>query len=343
MTDALRVLAVTNMYPTARNPLYGSFVASQMESIARMGARVTVKFVDGQSTTRNYVSGIGEVRRMATSANFDLVHAHYGLAGFVAIFQPLPLVVSFCGDDLLGTSDGAGGVTVKSRIARRASHLAARRADAIICKSDGLRAALPRASDRTRAHIIGNGVDTGMFSPGSRDTARRRLGLAAEERLVLFVFSGSQRVKRLDVAEAAVARLIADGVSARLWVVRDVPHASMPDYYRAADCLLVTSDSEGSPNAVKEALCCDLPLVAVDVGDIARWAALTTESHVVPRDPAAIAHALHDVLARRLRADGRRVRVELSLDLVATRILQVYREAVEARRSRRPRSTVQSH
>ena len=66
------------------------------------------------SEPRNDLASGVRVRRLAASANFDVVHAHYGLAGLVAAFQPLPLVVSFCGDDLLGTPDGRGGITLEN-------------------------------------------------------------------------------------------------------------------------------------------------------------------------------------------------------------------------------------
>ena len=45
--------------------------------------------------------------------------------------------------------------------------------------------------------------------------------------------------------------------------------ARVPDLMNAADCLLVTSDAEGSPTMVQEALATNLPVVSVDVGDIA--------------------------------------------------------------------------
>ena len=73
-----------------------------------------------------------------------------------------------------------------SRVIRRLSFIAARRADVLICKSDGLRSALPRAHDRARALVIPNGVDVAQFCPGDRLAARRRLGFDPEERLVLF-------------------------------------------------------------------------------------------------------------------------------------------------------------
>src|SRR5713101_1801752 len=104
------------MYPTPDDPAYGIFVASQMESVAQAGASVDVMFVNGRLGEGQYVRAVSEVRRRARSSAYDVVHAHYGLTGFVAAFHRIPLVVSFCGDDLLGTPDGHGGITLKSRL-----------------------------------------------------------------------------------------------------------------------------------------------------------------------------------------------------------------------------------
>lgn len=338
MNHGLRVLHATNMYPTLADPAYGAFVAAQVQSLSEAGVRVQLEFIDGRASGAAYVAGLRRINRLSRSGGFDVVHAHYGLTGFVAAFQRLPLVVTYYGDDLLGTPDRRGrrdrGVTWKSRLIRGLGARAARRADALICMSDEMRAALPRAADRARAHVIPNGVDLGRFAPGERALARARLGLAPAERLVLFPNTPDEPRKRLDRAEASLRRLAADGVAARLWVVTRVPHDQMPDHYRAADCLLLTSDWEGSPNVVKEALCCDLPVVSVDCGDVAHWLALAPGCELVERDPAAIAAALARLLRRGAGVDGAAARRELDVHRVAERVVAVYHEAIARRQGR---------
>lgn len=336
MNNGLRVLHATNMYPTSADPAYGAFVAAQVRSLSDAGVRVQLEFIDGRTHDTAYVTGLRRINRLSRSGGFDVVHAHYGLTGFVAAFQRLPLVVTYYGDDLLGTPDSDGRVTWKSRLIRGLGALAARRADALICMSEGMRAALPRAADRARAHVIANGVDVGRFAPGDRAEARARLGIDRAERLVLFPNTPGEPRKRLDLAEASVAQLAVEGPAARLWVVTRVSHEQMPDYYRAADALLLTSDWEGSPNVVKEALCCDLPVVSVDCGDVRRWLALAPGCELVARDPRAIAASLARLLQHGARVDGAAVRHELDVHRVAERVMAVYHEAIARRRGREP-------
>jgi len=334
MSASIRVLAVTNMYPTPEDPTYGGFVATQMEAVARAGVTAQITFVNGRRSSVEYAAGLVKVRRLARSGKFDLVHAHYGLCGFICSFQPLPLVISYWGDDLLGTPNGRGGITPKSRLALMLSLAAARRADGVNCESEEMRTRLPRWMDQAMTHVIPNGVNTKLFHPGSREEARQRLGLNPSERLILFPNTPTERRKRLDLAESAVRLLATDGIQSRLWIVQRVPPKDMPDYFRAADCLLLTSDWEGSPNVVKEAICCDLPVVSVDAGDVRCLLGLTPGSLLVNRDPGAIADGLRQVLMGPGHVNGQRVREELAIERIAAKIIGVYRNAIARRAAR---------
>lgn len=324
----LRVLVVTNLYPTPAYPSYGAFVANQVRALQRAGVAVDVEFINGRASTAAYAAAPFRIRRLARRSRFDLVHAHYGLAGWAAMFQELPLVVSFVGDDLLGTPRKGGRLTLKSRIARRLGQMAGHRAAALICVSENLRQALDRPEDRARARVIPYGVDTDAFSPGDRARARARLGVSQEERLVLFPNTPTEPRKRLDLAEAAMARLDAS-LRARLWVVDGVPHERMPDYFRAADCLLLTSDWEGSPLVVREALTADLPVVSVDAGDVRQWLERVPGCRLVARDPAPIAQALGEVLQGPRHVDGAPIRAELAIDRVVARVIEVYHHVLQ--------------
>src|SRR6185312_12218256 len=99
----MRVLAVTNMYPTPEDSTYGGFVASQIASLASAGVQLDVCFINGRRSILEYALAPYELRRLTRRKKFDVIHAHYGLTGFVSSLERLPLVVSFCGDDLFGT------------------------------------------------------------------------------------------------------------------------------------------------------------------------------------------------------------------------------------------------
>src|SRR5690606_12858288 len=221
----MRLLMVSNMWPRAARPAFGSFVRSQVESVRSLGVEVEVAVIPGERSATAYLTHIPVIRKAVRHMRPDLVHAHYGLSGWTSSWQSAPLVISFCGDDLLGTIGASGRPSLKSRLAVRLSRAAARRARGIICKSANLAAGLPRAADRERAHVIPNGVDLQRFAPGDQSAARERLGLPPDIPIVLFPHDARARLqKRFALAEAALALVTAELPDAQLLMPNGVPH-----------------------------------------------------------------------------------------------------------------------
>src|SRR5205814_8786336 len=135
--------------------------------------------------------------------------------------------------------------------------------DAAIVVSGQMKAFLPRS---VRPRVVPSGLDLNLCRPVPRDDARRRLGLPLDRRLVLFVGNPAEPRKRYPLACDALA-LLPRALSAELLLAWGTPHSDMPLLMSAADALVFTSVQEGSPNSVKEALACNLPVVSVPVGD----------------------------------------------------------------------------
>jgi glycosyltransferase involved in cell wall biosynthesis len=127
---------------------------------------------------------------------------------------------------------------------------------------------LPRCL-RNRDHVLLNGVDLKRFTPRDRAAARGELGWPLEGKVAIFVAAHPETpLKRLWLAKAAVDRAREEATDLRLEIISGVSPDQMPMIMAAADCLLHTSASEGSPNVVKEAMACNLPVAATPVGDI---------------------------------------------------------------------------
>jgi teichuronic acid biosynthesis glycosyltransferase TuaC len=328
----MRVLVVTNMWPSAERPHWGAFVKSQADSLAAAGCTNTLYEIHGWRSKGEYLKALLELPRVARACGAELVHAHFGLSGTAAVRVPLPLVVSFCGDDLLGRPHADGRITFKSRLLIPLSRFAARRADAVIVKTVEMRNVIADVPD---VHVIPNGVDLARFAPEPRAAARAALGWPAEGRVLLFAAHPHETRKNFPLAEATARTLAERQPDVRLVAFHNRPQTEMVRAMNAADVLLLPSQHEGSPNVVKEAMAVGLPVVAAPVGDCAELLRDVTPSFVVPRTLEAFVDAATAALEAGGRSNGREViERRLSVEAVAKRVLAVYEQAVARRRGR---------
>jgi teichuronic acid biosynthesis glycosyltransferase TuaC len=262
-----------------------------------------------------------------------VVHAHFGTTtGLLTVLvSSKPVVITFRGSDLnrVPTSSGWTLSGMRAWTGRLFSRLAAVGAAGIVCVSHQLRDRLWFGAEKAR--VLPSGVDLDEFAPYPRSEARMRLGWG-DEPVILFNAGLDARNKRLDLARAAETWLQTTMPAARLEVLcGGVPPSEMPLYMSAADCLLVTSDAEGSPTAVQEALATNLPVVSVDVGDVPERLAGVLQTRIVTRDPQALASALAEVLRDGRRSNGRAHARPVSHAHITEELIHLYREvAAEA-------------
>lgn len=282
----MKVLVITNMYPTADRPHFGIFVEQQVAGLRAAGLNMVVEQVAGVRGRADYLLGRRRVRRRVQRERPDVVHVHFGYTGLAAMGHGPPVVLTLHGTDV----HGAGHSSVRRRIGSAITRRMAARADRVIVQSEAMKLQLP-AAIANRVDVIPNGIDEELFRPIPIEEARVRLGLPMAELVLLFVDASRSANKRLDLAEATVAELRRQGRSARLLVAQQVRPEEMPWYYAAANALLLTSDHEGSPMCVKEALACGRPVVSVSVGDVAKVLDTPSRGVIAARDPVALARA----------------------------------------------------
>jgi glycosyltransferase involved in cell wall biosynthesis len=317
----MNVLIVTNMYPSPDRPHWGGFVRSQVESLQRLGVATSLYEIEGWRSTWEYARALRNLPTVCRRLRPDLVHAHYGLSGAASLRVDAPLVVSFCGDDVLGSTGLNGRITVRSMILREFSFAAARRASAAIVKSEELRARLRGARV---VDVIPNGVDLDVFVPRSRAAARASLGWPASKPILLFAGSPHEPVKNWPFAHEVALRLQERGRDVQLIAIAGRRQSEVVDAMNAADVLLLPSLHEGSPNVVKEAMAVGLPVVAAPVGDCVERLTDCWPGGVIERDPEAFVRAVEDVLDAGTRSNGRERIAPLELSAVARRVLGVY-------------------
>ncbi len=314
----MRILHVTGVYPTPEDPKPGIFIQTQVESLRAVGVEVDVCVLQGRGALK-YVSGITQIRGFLAKKNYDLIHAHYMYAGWTARLAGAgPLVVSFMGNDVLGNCDAEGRYSPGSAwVHGFLSSLLARVSAHAVVKSPQLGRRIGVKSQS----LVANGVDREIFKPMTPQ--REKYGYGPGEWVILFAGHPDDPVKRWPLAARAVAQLKVTVPGARLTFAEHKTPAQMAEIMASADCLLLTSAHEGSPNIVKEALACGLPVVSVPVGDVAERLAGLEGCYVTPPEAAALAQALASVAARRQRLVGSQARAE-SVQMVAEKLRAIY-------------------
>jgi glycosyltransferase involved in cell wall biosynthesis len=301
----------------------------QIDALEELGVSSDVMFVRGFQTPRAYAVAAGKLAQLAMTRRprYGLVHCHGGeVAPLTVAFVHTPIVASYLGSDLQGHRDASGFVSGPHRLRARLVGEGSRVADRTITVSARLSERLPH-SGRQRNTVIPDGVDTRVFTPVPRLAARRELGWDPDGSVVLFAASATAPVKRFWLAEAACRVASGRVPGLELRVIEDAEPGAMPTIMSAADCLLMTSSSEGSSNVVKEALACNLPVVATDAGDMAALLAGVMPSYVCAAQPERLADAIVACLRGGARSNGRARAVEFDALAVAARIIAVYTEA----------------
>lgn len=289
------------------NRRFAPFIVEQAEALKREGVDINYFGIQGKGY-KGYIRAYPELKRKIDEWRPDIIHAHYGLSGLMANFQrKVPVVTTYHGSDI-----NQKRVLPFSKLCMALSRFN------IFVSSKTLNIAKPRS----RYSLIPCGVNISELQLMGKEEALQELHLDADKKYVLFAGAFDNTVKNATLAKSAI-KLIPN---ADLIELKGLSRENVTKLMCAADCFLMTSLSEGSPQVIKEAMACGCPIVSVDVGDVKYNLTGVDGCHIVPRDPQIIASTIKAVLAKNKRISGKARLIELDLanDLVATKLLRIY-------------------
>jgi len=303
-------------------------VSTQGESLSKLDVDLDYFPIAGRGVG-GYAKSSLRLRKHLEEASVDVLHAHYGISAWAALLarRKEKLVVSFMGDDIIGSNKSDGSITRTSlSIARINVFLARKYYDHAIVKSEAM---LDRFG-ASHVSLIPNGVDLALFKPTKKAEARNRLRIDPGIKLVIFASDPKRMEKNIPLAKKALEIAAS---SALLLPIYNHPHACMPDFFNAADATILTSFHEGSPNVIKEAMACNCPIVSTDVGDV-RWVLGDTEGCYVTSysldDVASKMSLALEFAEKKEQTNGRERIIALGLDseTVARKLVKIYEKVL---------------
>jgi glycosyltransferase involved in cell wall biosynthesis len=287
-----------------------SIVYNQGESLKKYNILIDYYTITGKGYW-GYVKNIFKLRKFLNVNSFDLVHAHYSFSGFVAaLSKKTPVVVSLMGSDV----KSAGLFKLVIKLFNRFFW------KVCIVKSKDMKDSLGIEN----VQVIPNGVDFNKFRPLSKEESLLKTGFEKSKKHILFAADPERIEKNFQLAEKA-CELISD-IDFELHHLKNIPNELMPYYYNASDVILLTSHWEGSPNVIKEALACNRPVVATDVGDIKELINGLDGCYITDFNPENVANKIKSSLNYSFEVLGRQRLIELKLDeeIIADKINKIY-------------------
>ena len=319
---------------------FAPFVEEQARALQMQGCEVVFFGVQGKGIW-GYLRCLPALKRAIKQHQPDLIHAHYGLSGLLANLQRRVLVVTtYHGSDI-----NKPNILRFSKIAMRLS------AYNIFVSKRNIAIAIRRKGDKAirrlgKYSLLPCGVTLTDDQLTSRAEARKALGIVDDAKIVLFAGAFNNAVKDPALAQEAIDQCakftnglrvfndLKDLNDSALTLVelRGYTRAQVNQLMCAANCLLMTSKTEGSPQVIKEAMACGCPIVSVDVGDVAERVSGVEGCYVVPsREPKDIAQALLKAIAYKGKTNGREKIIEMGLsnEQVAKRLVEIYERLLE--------------
>lgn len=302
------------------------FVTEQGESLRAAGCEVDYFLVRG-----NYITAVKALKQKIREYKPDIVHAHYGLSAITAELQSLvPVVTTFHN----GETHNWHVNFMTSLMSLRAKHViyvAQHIHDLVYFKARNY-------------SIIPCGVSLEDCFLMDKAEARKKLGWSDDKKYILFGGAFDNKRKNYKLLAEAVERLKNEGMNDIECIeMRGLSRSECVLRMNAADVFALPTKNEGSPQALKEAMACNCPIVATDVADIkhllgdlpghfvlsnkrgnAAW--WKGDEHSIDE----MVQLLNDALKFEGRTEGRKRIVELGYtnELVAKKIIKIYEDII---------------
>lgn len=309
------------MFPDKESPYYGIFIKEQIEALKKYySIDYEIYYIDGRKNKLNYIKSIAEIHSMLSKNQYDLIHIHYGLAGLFLLKKmkyKIPVVITLHGGDIQKSQKKHIQIFLTKEILKRS--------DIAITLNNKMNKEVQK--NRIKTEIIPCSINTEFFIP----PINRIKNVPPK---IIFP-SSKERIEKNYKLFDEVLTLYQQKYSTDLQSVelKNMNRQEVATLFKSADAMLMTSYSEGSPQVVKEAMACDLPVISTNVGDVSFLLNSVKDSLVIDSfRVGSLAEALFQSLNGHINGiSGREKLIKMGLDdkTVANRIFNLYQSIIK--------------
>ena len=302
-------------------------VAGPANALSRQNIQIDY-FLVTQKGIKGYLKAIIYLTKyIHKHKDIDIIHAHNGLSGLVSsfAFHKKPIIVSFMGSDILGAFKLHGYSIMGKILYLLHNFFSTVRYSLIIVKSVEMK---QKIFSKWKCRIIPNGVDLTIFYPVPKKEARQHLNIPFGKKILLFVADPEVHGKNINLTKEIFQKI--KNPQKQLLIVFGKTQKELNYFYNAADVLILTSHHEGSPNVIKEALACNLPIVSLDVGDVKEHFSKVNNCFIVNGDLTRTAKVIDYIFDNNLYSDSGRnyIKKYLSDEKIAKKMIKIYSEII---------------
>lgn len=259
MIENPKILFIANAYPTPNLINHGIYVKEQIDCLVKdFGIEAKVYFINATEKGKfEYVKSIfkiyGILRR---NKDIHTIHIHYGLCAlFLLFYRPkAKIFLTFHGSDILKKQGKYMQVAISKYLAKKV--------DKVFVLNDEMEQIVKKLN--IPYELLPCGIDTDFFNNGNIE--KKESGA----KIIVFPGDPSRSVKNYPLFEETMDILRKHNLfKVKEVCVNNLTRTEVRDLLKIADCIVMTSISEGSPQIIKEALSCNLPVISVPVGDVA--------------------------------------------------------------------------
>lgn len=292
------------------------FVLEQGNSLNNLGIDLSYFKIIGKGIV-GYLKNLKILKKKIKEFKPDLIHAHYGLSGLLACLQQeVPVIITFHGSD------------VNVFYVRLFSILAARLSAFNIFVEEKIK---NNIKNKNKNKVIPCGIELETFYPIEKNTAKKLVNLNCNKQYILFSSNFTNKVKNFKLAQNALSLL---NTNFEVIELKNKSREEVNLLLNACDIALLTSISEGSPQFIKEAMSCNCPIVATDVGDIRDITKNIDGCFITSFEPTSVAEAIKKAMEfseknKKTKGRDRIIQLKLDSESIAKEIINIYQNILE--------------